>query len=205
MRFLFLSLLLACPASEIDNKKAAEVTEVKKTEAVEKKASSDAPAQNTPVATGWTLDPSSKVEWIGAKVTKDHPGGFKKVTGSAQVEGQQLKQITADIDIASMFSDHPKLTKHLLNADFFEVEKFATASFKSTEISKDNIKGTLDLHGVQKEISFPASITFSEKSVGIKSEFTINRRLWGINYNGRANDLIKDDVLIKLDVTYKSN
>ena len=40
--------------------------------------------------------------------------------------------------------------------------------------------------------------------VNIKSEFTINRRLWGINYNGRANDLIKDDVLIKLDVQYKS-
>ena len=204
MRVLFLSLMWACGKSEIDNKKAAQVTEVKSTEVVEKK-STEAPAKDTPKAAGWSLDPSSKVEWVGAKVTKDHPGGFKKVTGSAQVEGQELKQITADIEIASLFSDHPKLTKHLLNEDFFEVAKFATASFKSTEISKDNIKGVLDLHGIQKELSFPATISISEKSVGIKSEFTINRRLWGINYNGRANDLIKDDVLIKLDVLYKSN
>ena len=91
-----------------------------------------------------------------------------------------------------------------MNVDFFEVDKYAKASFKSTEISASSIKGILDLHGVQKEISFPATITVSEKSVDIKSEFTINRRLWGINYDGRANDLIKDDVLIKLDVQYKS-
>ena len=91
-----------------------------------------------------------------------------------------------------------------MNQDFFEVAKFTKASFRSTEISKDNIKGILALHGVEKEISFPAKIAFSDNQVNIKSEFTINRRLWGINYNGRANDLIKDDVLIKLDVQYKS-
>ena len=202
MKYFVLSLLFAC-ASEIDNKKAAEVADVKAPAATEKEKK--APEENSNKATGWALDPSSKVEWVGAKVTKDHTGGFKNVTGTAQVEGQALKQITANIDISSLFSDHPKLTKHLLNADFFEVEKFATASFKSTEISKDNIKGTLELHGVQKEIAFPATISMSEKMVGIKSEFTINRRIFGINYNGRANDLIKDDVLIKLDVAYKLN
>ena len=191
MSYLVMSLLLAC-ASEIDNKQAAQV----------KEATTSAPNVASK-AGGWTLDPTSKVEWVGSKVTKDQKGGFKKFTGSAQVEGNELKQITADIDISSLFSDHPKLTKHLLNVDFFEVEKYATATFKSTEISKNHIKGILDLHGIQKEISFAATITQAEKSIGIKSEFTINRRLWNINYDGRANDLIKDNVLIKLDVRYQ--
>lgn len=197
MLIMLLGTFFAC-TSEIDNKEAASVKEVSKD------ASTN--AQNTAKSTGssWALAPSSKVEWVGAKVTGDHTGGFKTVKGAAQVEGGTLKQITADIEISSLFSDHPKLTKHLLNADFFEVDKYTKASFRSTEISASNIKGILDLHGVQKEISFSATISVSEKSVDIKSEFTINRRLWGINYDGRANDLIKDDVLIKLDVQYKS-
>ncbi|MEC7986793.1 MAG: YceI family protein [Myxococcota bacterium] len=200
---LFMGLFFACK-SEIDNKEPAQVGDLPKqtektTNVPLKKETNDSNESR------WTLDPSSKVEWVGAKVTKDHVGGFNTVTGNALVEKQQLKHITADIEIASLFSDHPKLTKHLLNVDFFEVEKFAKASFKSTEISDGNIKGVLDLHGVKKEISFPATISLAENTVGIQSEFTINRRLWGINYNGRANDLIKDDVLIKLDVRYKAN
>ena len=63
--------------------------------------------------------------------------------------------------------------------------------------------GALGIGVVKKEISFPAKISIQEQVVDIQSEFTINRRLWGINYNGKANNLIKDDVLIKLNVQYK--
>ena len=32
------------------------------------------------------------------------------------------------------------------------------------------------------------------------AEFTIDRQLWGLAYPGKPDDLIKDQVLIKLDV-----
>ena len=164
MTGLLISLFFAC-SSEIDNKEAAKVKEastVSKEKGTTPNSKVDSKAATSNDAGGWALAPTSKVEWVGAKVTKDHSGGFKSVTGMAQVEGKELKQITADIDITSLFSDHPKLTKHLLNQDFFEVAKFTKASFRSTEISKDNIKGILALHGVEKEISFPAKINFSD-------------------------------------------
>ena len=95
------------------------------------------------------------------------------------------------------------MTKHLLNQDFFEVSSFPTATFTSTKIEAGNIQGTLEMKSIKKDISFPAKISVSPQAVDIQAEFTINRRLWNINYDGRANDLIKDNVLIKLDAHYK--
>ena len=40
------------------------------------------------------------------------------------------------------------------------------------------------------------------EGVHAKSEFTINRHDWGISYKGAADDLIKDNVLMKLDLAF---
>ena len=60
--------------------------------------------------------------------------------------------------------------------------------------------GNLDLHGVTKSISFPADIQISDNEVAVKAEFAINRKDFNINYPGRPNDLIRDNVVIKLDL-----
>lgn len=199
---------MAC-TSEIDNKQAAEVRDVPEKKTVvskqveaPKKQEQQAPKEK---AKGKTLSyaDTSTLEWVGAKVTGDHSGGFKVVKGSAQVDKGTLLSLNAEIDIASMFSDSDRLTGHLLSADFFEAKKYPTAVFSSTKIEDGTITGILDMRMIKKEISFPATIAINEQSVDIKAEFTINRRLWEINYNGKANDLIKDDVLIKLNVQYK--
>ena len=59
---------------------------------------------------------------------------------------------------------------------------------------------TFELHGVKKTISFPATVNVADDAVTAKSEFSINRKDFGINYPGKVNDLIRDDVLIKLDI-----
>ena len=192
-----LSLLLGCQ-SELDNKEAATVSDAP--------AASSPPAAPAPASASagvLKLRPESRIEWLGAKVTKDHPGGFKKFNGTLSVDGGSPKSVQVEVDVASMFSDSDKLTKHLLNADFLDVEKYTKASFQSSQIADGKITGMLDMHGVQKEISFHAELTTDAGEASLKAEFTINRRLWGINYDGRANDLIKDDVLLKLDLKFQ--
>ena len=103
----------------------------------------------------------------------------------------------------SLFSDHEKLTKHLLSPDFFDVESFSISSFRMVRYEKNTMTGVLTLRGVQKEINFPCELIQDESSVQVKAEFTINRKDFGIIYPGRPDDLIKDEVLIKLDVKYK--
>src|SRR5690606_33501403 len=113
------------------------------------------------------------------------------------------------VELASVESDAEKLTGHLKSADFFDVEKFPKSTFKSTSVSAGSEPGTytvvgnLDLHGVTKSISFPAKINVSGDAVDVSSEFKINRKDFGIVYPGMPDDLIHDDVVIKLDVKAK--
>jgi polyisoprenoid-binding protein YceI len=124
------------------------------------------------------------------------------------MNGANLKSVTVSIDVNSMYSDNDRLTSHLLSDDFFDVKNFATATFKSTAIEEKSvagathlIKGELDLHGVKKALAFPATIKTAD-GVEINAEFTINRMLWGIVYPGKSDDLIKEDVLIKSNLTF---
>jgi polyisoprenoid-binding protein YceI len=62
------------------------------------------------------------------------------------------------------------------------------------------ITGNLTLHGVTKSISFPATAVLTDKDLKANSEFSINRKDFGIVYPGMPDDLIRDDVLIKLTI-----
>ena len=156
--------------------------------------------------TSLAINPSnSKIEFVGAKVTASHPGGFTDFAGKVDVgDPIEKSQIEITIQTASLYADKEKLTKHLKSPDFFDVGKFPTATFRSTEIKKDGdghtISGELTLHGVTKRISFPATIGVTDGGVGANAEFSINRHDYGISYPGMRDDLIRDLVVIKLSL-----
>jgi len=56
------------------------------------------------------------------------------------------------------------------------------------------------LHGVTKSIQFPAKIAVNPDAATLDSEFFLNRKDFQINYPGMANDLIRDEVVIKLAI-----
>ncbi len=160
---------------------------------------------------GLPLTPeNSKVEFTGSKVTGKHDGGFKQFSGSIDLVNNKPEEskVFVEIDINSIYSDDEKLTGHLKSADFFDVEKFPKASFTSTKIVADTAKGAnnytvtgdFDLHGTKKSVTFPATITVGDADVAVKSEFSINRKDFGIVYAGKTDDLIRDDVVIRLDL-----
>ena len=60
--------------------------------------------------------------------------------------------------------------------------------------------GNLELHGVKKAITFPATITVTADSVSMESEFAFDRADFGITYPGPADNLIRDEVVLKLSV-----
>jgi polyisoprenoid-binding protein YceI len=163
-----------------------------------------------PAATGNSLvlsPETSKIGFVGSKVTGSHDGGFKAFTGTIELteDGKGVRAMTADIDMNSTWSDNEKLTGHLKAPDFFDVAKFPKATFVSTEITpggeKDathTVTGNFTLHGVTKSIKFPARIAVSDGSAKVDSEFFINRKDFGIVYPGQANNLIRDEVVIKL-------
>jgi polyisoprenoid-binding protein YceI len=154
----------------------------------------------------------SSVDFVGAKVTKKHEGKIGTFSGVVQlIDNDPVKSsVRVDLDLGSLSADDPKLTQHLKSPDFFDVAKFPKASFKSTTITPSGengathtVTGNLDLHGVTKQISFPAKIKVNPENVKVEAEFAINRKDFAIIYPGMVNDLIKDDVLILLKLDAK--
>lgn len=153
---------------------------------------------------------NSKVSFIGSKVTGKHDGGFKEFGGNIDLVNTKPEEssVSVSIDMASVYTDADGLTEHLQTSDFFEVSSFPKSSFASTKIVPDNsiganafiVTGDLEMRGVKKSVSFPATIVVSDNEVAVKTEFAINRKEFGILYAGKADDLIRDDVVIKLDL-----
>ena len=157
-----------------------------------------------------TISPAnSNIDFVAAKVTRSHNGSFKQFTGTIDLLNSDPLQsvVSIVIDTASVQTDEPDLTKHLQTPDFFDVTKFPKANFVSTKIEPStangathSITGNFDLHGVKKSISFPATIQVTPTSVAVNAEFAINRKDFNLIYPGKADDLIKDGVVIKLSL-----
>ena len=192
---LVLPLFVACANPASDKPKAV---------------TSEAASTSAPVAgQKYSITPeNSKIEFIGAKVTGQHHGSFGKFSGNIDYAGQPEKsKVSINIDVDSITTDDPGLTKHLKTPDFFDVAKYPQSTFESTEITTGGangathtIKGNLTMHGQTKSITFPAKIAVASDAINVDSSFSINRKDFGINYAGAADNLIRDDVVLTLRV-----
>ena len=164
------------------------------------------PSPATPAAgKAFVIDSNnSKVEFTGSKVTGKHDGGFKQFQGEVRVANGAVSHAKVTIDTTSIYSDNERLTGHLKSPDFFDVAKFPTAVFETTSVSGSGenatVTGNLTLHGVTKPITFPAKIDVKDDSVTVNAEFSINRMDFDIKYAGKADDLIREGVVLRLDV-----
>ncbi len=91
---------------------------------------------------------------------------FEKAEGILTLDEANVENSSIDvtIDTASVSSGFKALDDHLKNADFLEVEKYPTATFKSTSVKKTgdktaDITGDFTLHGVTKPIVLKATLT----------------------------------------------
>jgi len=198
--FILTALFLSSCANPAENK----------TKAITQESSSTLTAKQTKGTTIKFSEANSKINFVGSKVTGKESGEFKTFSGTIDLVGNKPEesQVSVDIDMASVTTDAGGLADHLKTADFFEVEKYPKATFISTKIASDkekgennySVTGDLNFHGVKKSITFPAKIVVTDNEVTVDSEFFINRREFNVNYAGRANDLIRDEVVLTLNI-----
>lgn len=152
-------------------------------------------------------DATSKLQFVGAKITRKHEGAFGVFSGAIELVEKGPSIVTAEIATGSLTSDDPKLTSHLKTPDFLDTQKYPKARFISTLIrpggargATHTVTGNLTLHGVTRSITFPATVKVASDRIDAKAEFVINRQDFGIAYPGMPDDLIKDEVLIRADI-----
>ena len=154
---------------------------------------------------------NTSVTFVGSKVTGKHDGGFKQLKGTLQPGGEKLESSKIigrdryELDLCR----HWQLENHLKSPDFFDVAKSPTTTFVTTGIeagshdakAKDAthiVTGNLTLHASPSRFPSRSKIALAGDRFNLDSEFFINRKDFGINYPGKANDLIRDEVVIKL-------
>jgi polyisoprenoid-binding protein YceI len=149
---------------------------------------------------------ASSIQFVGRKVTGQHVGRFEQFAGTIDLDPAALEKsvVRVEIEMGSVKVEPEGLQKHLQSDEFFDVAKHPRAVFTSTSVRAGQpgaahlVTGDLHLHGETRSITFPATITVAPEAVSANAEFSINRKDFKIMYPGAPDDLIRDDVVIKL-------
>ena len=168
---------------------------------------------------------TSTVRWRGTKPTGEHIGKIDIENGQIKVEGEEIVGGTVVIDMNSITvldegmadKDRASLENHLKGTvegketDFFNVNKYPTATFEITGVSEEAgnkmLQGNLTIKDKTKNIQFPVTTRVSENQLELKSEtFTIDRTDWGVNFGSKSvfdnlgDNFISDDMELTINV-----
>jgi polyisoprenoid-binding protein YceI len=138
-------------------------------------------------------------------------GRFRDYDGRILIDRQNPanSRVEVTIQAASIDTGNEKRDADLRSANFFDVEKYPTITFKSTKVTPNGkdlyeVTGDLTMHGVTKTVIVPVRHTGflnlgKMEKAGFEVTFPLNRKDFGITWN-RAMDaggvMLGDDVQI---------
>ena len=171
--------------------------------------------------TTWNIDPVHSTAEFKVKhmMISNVKGQFTGVKGALTLDEANLTNahVEATIDAASINTHEAQRDTHLKSADFFDVEKFPTLSFKSTRVTRTRggelaVEGDLTIHGVARTVVFavegptaPGKDPWGNTRLGLAAITKINRKDFGLTWNAALETggiLVGDEVTITLDVQF---
>jgi polyisoprenoid-binding protein YceI len=172
----------------------------------------------TTTKTKWVLDPTHSEILFKVKhlMITNVKGEFRKF--AAEIDGEDFTKspIRVVIDATSVFTNDENRDGHLKGADFFDAENHKELVFKSTSFRKINddeyeLKGTLTIKGVTKEINLSVEFgginkdPWGNEKAGFSINGKISRKDWELNWNAALETggvLVSDEVKIHAEVQF---
>ncbi len=170
------------------------------------------------LAANWEIDASHSAASFAVKhlMVSTVRGGFSGVKGVVKVDEKDVTKSTveATIDASTINTLDAKRDEHLKGADFLDVAKFPTLTFKSTKVekAKDGLKvtGDLTLHGVTKPVVLnvegPTQAVkdpWGNTKSGATATTTLNRKDFGLTWNKALEAggvVVGDEIKVTLDL-----
>ena len=172
--------------------------------------------ESLPAVGVWTIDPThSSVEFsirhLGFSKVR---GRFAAFTGCVVVDEDPLRSsVEVEIEIASVDTNLEKRDDHLRSSDFFEIESFPHATFRSTGVQKSGsswqVTGELSVRGVTKEVVLDATLegmAFDRQNrsrAGFSAVTKVNREDFGLTWNQpleAGGFFLGDEVRLEIEV-----
>ncbi|MDP9194142.1 MAG: YceI family protein [Acidobacteriota bacterium] len=142
-------------------------------------------------------------------------GQFRDFNADVNIDRENPAKSSVDFTIqaTSIDTGNANRDNHLRSADFFDVAKFPTITFKSTSVtpkSKNDftVTGDLTMHGVTKSVTLPVTFlgfakTAKGEKAGFEIETTLNRKDYEVVWNRNLDEgglLLGDDVKITINL-----
>jgi len=111
------------------------------------------------------------------------------LTFEASLDGGDQPHISGVIETGSADTHDETRDGHLKSPDFFDVERFPTASFSGSLVAPDRVAGELTLRGVTRPVEMTATVTgpavdpWGNDRVGIELEGSVDRHDFGVSWN----------------------
>ena len=175
--------------------------------------------QASAATTTWKIDPLHTAAQFAVKhmMISTVRGEFKGVTGTVIWDDQDVTKSSVDvtIDAKTVNTGEEKRDQDLRGANFFDVEKFPTLTFKSKKVEsggagKLKITGDLTMHGVTKEVVLEvegpaASVKDPWGNIRSAANATakLNRQDFGVKWNANMDGggvVVGDTVTITIDL-----
>jgi polyisoprenoid-binding protein YceI len=165
----------------------------------------------------WQIDPAhSLVEFsVRHMMVSTVKGRFTGVQGTIVdvADNPSQSSVEVSIEAATISTGDDKRDVHLRSADFFDVEKYPTITFKSRRIegsqNEFTVTGDLIMHGVTHEVTLQATFNgrgtnpYGKTVAGFSAEGRINRKDWDLNWNVALEAggwLVSDQIKVSLEI-----
>jgi polyisoprenoid-binding protein YceI len=146
-------------------------------------------------------------------------GRFNEFDGTIEFDEANPSNSRVDVTIHARSIDTGEADRdnHLRNADFFDIEKYPTLTFKSTSVTTRgnntyDVVGDLTIHGVTRQVTLPASFLGSAQDpwgntkLVFEADLTLNRKDFGLTWNAALETggfLVGDEVKVTLAIQAK--
>src|SRR5271156_3202338 len=161
----------------------------------------------------WQIDPAHTAAQFAVKhlMISTVRGEFKGVTGTVTWDDQDVTRSSVNVTIDATTVDTGTAARDgdLKSANYFDVAKFPTITFKSTKIEKAgpkslNVTGDLTIHGVTKSVvlavdgpSDSIKDPWGNTRAAISGTTKVNRQDFGVSGGAGA---VGDDISIIIDL-----
>lgn len=176
-----------------------------------------APLPAAAEVTTWKIDPAhSSAEFsVRHLMVSKVRGRFEKISGTvvADLANPATGRVEVVIEAASIDTANSERDNHLRSADFFEVEKFPTITFRSKKIERVGgeyrMIGDLTMRGVTNEVVLaldgpsPPVIVGKTRRSGASATTRVSRKDYGLTWNRpieAGGVVVGDDVNITIEV-----
>ena len=149
--------------------------------------------------TNWKIAPGYNISFATSGVS----GIFKSFSGTVVFDDQNLagSKFDISIDINSINTGNGMQNKHAKSDEWFDAAKYPFIKFTSSKIVKTAAgfaaTGSLQIHGISKEVSLP--FTFKKSGAGgtFEGNFNVNRSDFKIGEaGGDVGEVIKINVSV---------